>query len=391
MNRRPVLISGMGAICAAGGSLSAILDSFAHNRRNARPVSLFQTPLTCPVFEAGLETGRANRTLELARHAVADAVADAGFKDGFDGLRVGVCMGTTVACQLNDIGFYAAFRASQPTPMEPVDRFLSGNLAEAIAADLGARGPRLTVVNACSSSADAIGVGRSWLCNDLCDVVVAGGADELNRVPLCGFTALSVMSPELCRPFDRNRKGLNLGEGAGIVILETEEAAARRGFRSDLRLAGTGAASDAFHLTAPRPDGSGLEAAIQRALAEAGIGPGDVAFVNAHGTATRENDRIEGGVLARVFGPGVKALSTKGFTGHTLGAAGALEAVFTAAGLREGWIPASPGFAEKDDEIPLAPVRERTATTGRHAVSTSLAFGGSNTALVIEWTGGTHP
>ena len=218
-------------------------------------------------------------------------------------------------------------------------------------------------------------------------MAIAGGADELSRIPVCGFGSLSVFSKEPCRPYDRDRQGLNLGEGAGVLILERESAARKRGARAGGFVAGYGAACDAYHLTAPRPDGGGLEAAVRASLNEAGVRPDDVCFVNAHGTATRDNDKVEGGVLARVFGAGVKVLSTKGFTGHTLGAAGALEAAFTVLALREGWIPASPGFENKDDEIPIGAVRERTSLGGRLAVSTSLAFGGNNAALVMGWEG----
>ena len=148
-------------------------------------------------------------------------------------------------------------------------------------------------------------------------------------------------------------------------------------------LAGYGSAADAYHLTAPRPDGTGLKSALSKALDQAGITPDDVCFVNAHGTATKDNDHVEGTTLAQVFGTEMKVLSTKGLTGHTLGAAGGLEAVFTAMALREGWIPASAGFVNKDNGIPLAPVTEKTTIRGRYAVSTSLAFGGNNSALVI--------
>jgi len=141
--------------------------------------------------------------------------------------------------------------------------------------------------------------------------------------------------------------------------------------------------SDAYHLTAPRPDGVGLKASLRTALDEAGITPRDVSFVNAHGTGTFDNDQVEGKVLEEIFGPELKMLSTKGYTGHTLGAAGGLEAVFTAVGLREGWIPTSAGFLNRDEAIPLAPVREKTSISGRYAVSTSLAFGGNNAAIVI--------
>jgi 3-oxoacyl-(acyl-carrier-protein) synthase len=232
-------------------------------------------------------------------------------------------------------------------------------------------------------------VALNWLNQGYCDVAIVGGGDELSRIPICGFSSLSVFSHEPCRPYDRDRQGLNLGEAAGILILEREVAAQRRGVNASIFVAGYGAACDAHHLTAPRPDGSGLESAIGISLANAGLQPGDVCFVNAHGTATRDNDKVEGGVLARVFGSGIQVISTKGFTGHTLGAAGAVEAVFTALALREGWIPASPGFENQDDEIPIGAVRERTGLVGCYALSTSLAFGGNNAAVVIGRSGAT--
>jgi 3-oxoacyl-(acyl-carrier-protein) synthase len=268
--------------------------------------------------------------------------------------------------------------------MHSVDRYLKGNLAEAVAEKIGARGLCCTVVNACSSGTDAIGVGLSWLRAGLCDIVICGGADELNRVPLCGFGSLGVVSDSLCKPFDKERAGLNLGEGAGVIIIEKEDVCRKRGKKAHVFLRGYGLAADAYHLTAPRPDGSGLEAALAQALAEAGVNPTDIAFINAHGTATKDNDKVEGKVLSKVFGAKIKFLSTKGFTGHTLGAAGGLEAVFTALGLREGWIPANAGFVNLDEEIGIAPVNQKREIKGNYAVSTSLAFGGNNAALVIS-------
>ncbi len=383
----PVLISGMGVVSAAGMNVPETLAGFEAGHRNVGRITRFATALDYPVFEVRSPLQGAvpseSRTLQLAFHALEEALADAGLGHDLSALRVGVCLGTTVASQLNDLEFYTAYRQTGAAPLKPVESFLKGNPAEAVARAVKATGPCVTVVNACSSSADAIGVGLEWLRCGLCDIVIAGGADELNRIPVCGFGALSVFSKELCRPYDRDRQGLNLGEGAGMLILETAASARRRGVVRTLLVAGYGAACDAHHLTAPRPDGAGLDLAIRVSLAQAGIEPADVGFVNAHGTATRDNDKVEGLVLARVFGPGVKALSTKGFTGHTLGAAGALEAAFTALALREGWIPASPGFETRDDEIPIGVVRERTTVTGRYAVSTSLAFGGNNASLVL--------
>jgi 3-oxoacyl-(acyl-carrier-protein) synthase len=382
-----IKVTGLGAVSAAGGDLCEALESFRHGTRNAGLVTLFETPLQYPVFEVKhipdefyLE-GR--RTLSLALIAAYEALMDAGLGNDLSGLRIGVCLGTTVACQLNDLEFYQSYRNTGSASMMPVDRYLKGNLAEFVSRKFRARGPVLTVVNACSSGTDAIGVALSWLKNGLCDIAIAGGADELNRIPLCGFGSLGIVSRELCAPFDRDRKGLNLGEGAGVVILETKESAERRGRSSGLFLSGYGSASDSYHLTAPRPDGSGLERAIIKALSDSGIKPGEISFVNAHGTATQDNDLVEGSTLGRIFGTDLKMLSTKGYTGHTLGAAGGLEAVFSAAALREGWIPASAGFNNKDENIPLIPVTERTEIMGDYALSTSLAFGGNNAALVF--------
>lgn len=405
MTASKAVITGIGVISAAGGNLLETLDSFEKGLRKAGTVSLFPSPFSCPVFEVktfpskwGTKGTKGSRTLSLALGATEEALQNSGWaddlfniSDDLANLKVGVCLGTTVASQLNDLEFYKKLRVSKDAPMEPVDRFLQGNLAQAIAHILKVRGPSVTVVNACSSGTDAIGIGLSWLRGGLCDLVLAGGADELNRVPLSGFASLGIVSDSLCAPFDRDRAGLNLGEGAGILVLETEETAQRRGKETALYVAGYGTAADGYHLTAPHPEGIGLKAALQRALSEADISPQQVSFINAHGTATLDNDRVEGNVLANLFGSNLKVLSTKGFTGHTLGAAGGLEAAFTAAALLYGWIPASPGFVTQDEQIPIRPVMEKTSIHGSLAVSTSLAFGGNNSALIIgRYTGRGH-
>lgn len=382
-----VVISGIGTISAAGFNLEENLFSMKNGKRNAGPVSLFSTVLTYPVFEVKYLPEKwkidGMRTLSLAHTAVEEALNDAGLPSRLSGFKAGVCLGTTVASQLNDMDFYNSFRKTGSADLKPVDRFLRGNLAEAVAHIVKATGPAITVVNACSSGADAIGIALSWLTSSICDIAIAGGADELNRVPLCGFGSLGILSNSLCAPFDKDRTGLNLGEGAGILILEREDFYIRRGRKPVLYLSGYGSAADAYHLTAPRPDGKGLESALRSALHDSGISQEDVCFVNAHGTGTIDNDKVEGSVLSRVFGENIRFFSTKGYTGHTLGGAGGIEAAYTAAALKEGWIPASAGFASKDDEIPVSPITVNTDIKGSFAASTSLAFGGNNAAIVI--------
>jgi 3-oxoacyl-(acyl-carrier-protein) synthase len=385
-----VLITGLGVVSAAG---CGVTESLRTLRRGVRP---FPAPrrfpnfsLARPMFAAAGGYPSADRTFHLALAAAREALADAGLDAPPAQFRLGVCLGTTVACQLNDIDFYDAYRKTGSPPLDAVDRFAAGSLAERVARALRASGPVMTPVNACTSGTDAVGVALDWLRTDRCDAVLAGGADELSAIPASGFHALGLTSSEPCRPFDRDRQGLNLGEGAGVLLMERSSTAARRRRGSPLALDGYGSAADAHHLTSPHPEGLGLELAIHAAFADADIDAAAVDFINAHGTATRENDRIEGLVLGRCFGTSPRVVSTKGYTGHALGAAGGIEAVFTALALREGWISPSVGFAIRDEAIPVAPLTAVTPVVRRHALSTALAFGGNNAAIVLSRREGT--
>jgi 3-oxoacyl-(acyl-carrier-protein) synthase len=242
----------------------------------------------------------------------------------------------------------------------------------------------VTVANACSSGADALGLAKGWIEAGLCDLAIAGGADELTRITYIGFAHLLITSAAPCRPFDKSRSGLNLGEGAGIVVLESEEALRRRGGHALAWLAGYGTCNDAHHPTAPHPEGVGLRRAIETALRDAGIAPSDVGVINAHGTSTLDNDRVEGRVLSDIFGAEVPAVSTKAHTGHTLGAAGGIEAVLSVQSLLDGTVPATVGHETPDPECGLRPTTRRTEHTARWALSDSLAFGGGNCALIFE-------
>jgi 3-oxoacyl-[acyl-carrier-protein] synthase II len=392
MPRTPVCITGIGVVSGAGANVAATLDTFASGKRSPSNSLPFESTVSCPTFQIEADLPKLPprynncRSLRLTMLAVQEALDDAGIS-GFDpATRVGICIGTTVASQLNNIPFYSAYRRDPSVPLDPVIDYLHANLARAVGDLLRTTGPRTTIVNACSSGTDALGVASSWINAGLCDVAVVGGADELSRVAIAGFWSLGVMSSQPCAPFDRDRSGLNLGEGAGIVVLESTAYARRRSKSHHFEIAGFGAACDAHHLTAPHPEGRGLDAAIQTALSQANITPSKIAFINAHGTATADNDRAEGKVISRIFGSDLPFLSTKGFTGHTLGAAGGIEAVFTILGLRERWLPASPGFENQADDIPIAPTRARTTIRGEYAMSTSLAFGGNNSVVLIRRT-----
>jgi 3-oxoacyl-(acyl-carrier-protein) synthase len=390
------VISGMGCFCAAGGDLaSAWKEMTAGNSNPGSPAGLKAAlKRLSPVFAA--PAGSENKIAALAGAgmektrcvfffltALAEALAQAGL-DAADlrGQRIGVCVGTTVGCTLNDEQFYREFREGKEPGLMAIDRFLANNPAQYVSSALDLYGPVSTINNACTSGVDAIGQAREWISDGLCDMVIAGGTDELSRIPYLGFSSLLNTSELPCRPFDLKRDGLNLGEGAGVLIMERRAAASARGAKALVEVAGYGTCGDAYHPTAPHPQGLGLEQAIRRALG--GIAPGEISFINAHGTATTANDQVEGSTFARVFGPQVTVFGSKGYTGHTLGAAGAIEAVFIAQGLLSGEIPATAGFSEADPGCAIVPTCSLTRVKGDFALSTSLAFGGNNSALLLK-------
>jgi 3-oxoacyl-[acyl-carrier-protein] synthase II len=386
----PVAITGIGCLSAAGMSLKENMASLFAGKRHVAPPARFSSshPLSYPVFEILQDPLPVNdkdmsRTCILALAATIEALNEAGLTtEDMTRATVGVCMGTTVGSAMNNEGFYRDYLNGLHPDMAIIERYLNGNPASVIAREFGLSGPCQTVVNACSSGTDAIGIGASWIRSGICDIVIAGGADELCRVTYNGFISLMISDDSPCKPFDRDRKGLNLGEGAGVLILESDSFISKRNKAARAFVLGYGSACDGYHLTAPRPDGRGLKNALTYALAESGKTGNDIAFVNSHGTATRDNDRTEAKALSEIL-PDVPFLSTKGYTGHTLGAAGAIETAFTVACLESGIIPASAGFASPDPELGASPVTHITDIAKRVAVSDSLAFGGQNAALVL--------
>ena len=386
-------ITGAGCLSGAGATLGECMDSLFEGRRTPAPPTRFVSTHTIPypVFEvpdaaipANINNSpRVSLTGRLALAAAYEAISDAGLdRASFRGRKVGVCVGTTVGVAMNNEGFYGEFFRGGDPEMTPIIRFLMSNPAHLIAREFDLAGPCQTVVNACSSGTDAVGIGASWIQSGLCDMVIVGGADELCHVTYNGFISLMITDETPCKPFDRDRKGLNLGEGAAMLILEPENACRKREKLPRARFLGYASSSDAYHLTAPHPQGEGLKRALFEALRFSHRNVSDIAFVNAHGTATPDNDRVEGRVLGETL-PGVPFFSTKGYTGHTLGAAGAIEAAFTVACLERGMIPGNAGFTNLDPEVNASPAVAATTFTGNIAVSQSLAFGGCNGVLVL--------
>ncbi len=322
---------------------------------------------------------RNNRLLLLALDQIRAAVSHA--LDRFGPQRLGIVLGTsTSGIHEGEAAIAALVRGGAMPPGFHYAAQEIGVLAPFLARHLRVTGPAYTVSTACTSSAKAIASAGRLLRAGLCDAVIAGGVDTLCKLTINGFTALESTSIELCNPLSRNRRGINLGEGAALMLISREPEA--------VEILGCGESSDAHHISAPDPTGRGAETAMRAALAQAALEPQDVGYLNLHATATPKNDEMEAHAVSRVFPQGVPCSGTKPLTGHTLGAAGATEAAFCWLALQgDGRLPPHVWDGEADPALPqLLQTRagDRFArSAGRVCMSNSFAFGGSNACLVL--------
>ncbi len=390
----------MGVVSALGPDLGSFRTGLMAGRSGIRPIG---TPLPGPLrFPNGAEVAGFDaaahfdpKALSLldpfAQYALAaarEAVRDSGI-GSFPADRTAIVTGTGGGGQrATDDGFLDLYKRDLPR-VNPftIPRIMANSGASHISMEFGVRGPVFTVSTACSSSNHAIGQALWMLRSGVCDVALTGGSESVFSYGfLKSWEAMRVVSPDTCRPFSRDRSGLILGEGAGMLVLEDLDSALARGARVYAELCGFGMSSDAHHITQPSADGAAL--AMRSALADAGIAPEQVGYINAHGTATAANDPAETAAIRQVFGGHADELcvsSTKSMHGHALGAAGALEAVATALALHEGCLPPTANFTDPDPQCDLDVVpnaaRVRQAEC---ALSNSFAFGGLNAVLVFR-------
>lgn len=385
---RQCLITGLGCISGAGKNVLETMESLYTGQRNPKPPQriTYQLDKHYPVFEvSGLERQAGDLSCYFAETAVKEAMLQAGLDEELlRKYRVGVFLGSTAGCFFNKEDYYRQYRNqknSDPSYLAQV--LLNGSIAHQLSQQFNLNGPSITLSNACASGTDAIGLAAAMIEKGECDIALAGGCDEIVRMVYLGFISLMNTSDEPCTPFSKSRKGLNLGEGAGVYVLESQAVAKRRGARPLGSIEGYATVSDAYHITAPEPSGRGLRKAFQLALHQAGISPEDVVFVNTHGTGTIENDRVEGRVIADIFGRDIPITATKAYTGHALGAAGGLEAVFSSRFLLDQKIPGVPDYNDYDPECGIKPYCKTEQISGKYACSSSLAFGGVNSVIVI--------
>ena len=337
------------------------------------------------------EWRRLSRADRIGVCAASEAIQDAGFLDGHvDRTRIAVFLGAGTAGLLRSERFYNTSKTLGFGHARPSDvrNHLPDTPNDVIAHRFGFEGPRRCVIAACSSSTIAIGQAIDAIRLGRVDVAIAGGTDALARLTYSGFNQLKLMDVEPCRPFDRSRAGMNIGEGAGMLVLERFEHAARRGAAIHAEIAGYALGCEAHHATAPEPEGLPLSKIIRAALADAETAESEVDHVNAHGTATPQNDLAEARALHRLFGSRVRELpitSVKSMIGHCLGAAGAVEAAVLVLTVAQAVIPPTIHHSETDPACDVYVVANQAMERGvRCGVSTSLAFGGNDSALVVK-------
>ena len=409
-----IVVTGVGILSPAGRGLEEAWAGVLSGRSAAAPDAELErkgTPVTIscrvPPFDADAELGRgAKRRLDRFTHlaliAAREAIAHAGLaEDGeeriteVDADRTGVLLGSGIGGAETWEDEYPRYLDKGPGRVSPmfVPKMLSNTAAGTIAIRSGARGPNMTVNTACAAGASALHLGRDLLRAGAADVVLAGGVEAgVTGLSVSAFAQMGALTknPDAAaasRPFDVGRDGFVIGEAAGVLVLETAEHAAARGATPLAVLAGAGASADAHHATAPPEDGGGAILAMRRAVEDAGLPPTAIGHHNAHGTSTPLNDAAEARALRAVFGDhtdDIAVSSTKGVTGHTLGAAGAIEAIFAIQSLREGLVPPTANLVEQDPEIDLDVVAGAPRQVTLEAVlSASMGFGGQNAALVF--------
>lgn len=387
-------ITGMGIICAIGVGVEEVWENLSNSNTGIGVAAGLDTKLAdthlfgqIKILNSELSeitgTSGLSRTSLLSVLAINEALEQAGLSPRDSG---GLISGTTVGGMDRSETFFGD--RIQRSDSSKINRLLThscGDTTTRVAAELGISGHIDTVCTACSSGANAIMMGARMIEVGMVDRILVGGVDPLTAFTANGFNSLMILDPEHTRTMSGDRKGLNLGEGAAFLLLESEASANARGAEILATVSGYGNTNDAYHATASSPDGDGAYLSMTKALAKAGIDPTDVGYINAHGTGTPNNDASESKAVDRVFGESVPPISsTKGFTGHTLGAAGALEAVFSVLAIRNQTLLPNLNYNEPMPETAWEPVKSITDSTVNHVMSNSFGFGGNNSSLIFS-------
>lgn len=391
-----VVVSGVGVVSPYGAGAKTFWAGLTAGACAIKPITLIDTEgfrsriaaeIPAETVAALPASRRRSRADRLALAAAVEALADAGLH-GEDRAAAALVVGAVGGGMFEGEDWYWEETLSgRPSPkIRALRSILPFSHAETLGWRLGLSGPKETLVMACASGAASIAQGADLIRDGAAPAALVGGVDAFTRICFMGFNVLKLLDPEPCRPFDRDRRGMSIGEAAAFLVLEDADRCRQRGGRAYAELAGAGMTTDAHHITAPHPEGEGMIQAMRLALEAARMAPGEIGYVNAHGTGTPQNDRTEALALSRAFGEGaVLVSSTKSLVGHTMAAAGSVEAVATVLALAHGLVPPTANLRHVDPEVPFdcVPVAARPAELGA-ALSNSFGFGGQNVSLVFR-------
>ena len=397
-NRR-VVVTGLGVICATGSNTTEFLSSLEEGKRGITEITLFDASGYASQMAAQIkrydpldfldkrELRRLSRVDQFVLIAAQEAFGDAGMRSAAGNEdRSGVCLGVGAGGMLSAEAYHRQLlngKRPRPSLLLP---FVPSYATDRLAEQFGLHGPRTTITTACSSSATSIAYGAGLIAAGEADVMVCGGGEALSELTFGGFCSLQVMDPLPCRPFDARRQGLSLGEGVAVLIMEERERALVRGAKIYGELLGYALGGEAFHITAPEETGREEARIMKEAILDAGIRPGEVDYINAHGTGTILNDQVETLAIKEVWGDGAYQLpvsSTKSMIGHCLGAAGGLEAVVSLLAIQHHFIAPTAGFESGGEICDLDYVPQARKKEVNIALSNSFAFGGNCTTLIF--------
>ena len=394
----PIYITGTGVVSAIGIGKAATLEALLNNRSGVGQLKYLKTEhKEFPVGEVKLTDAEMRERLGIAQNAVTTRTALMGMLalgEALDEARltpemlpkVGFISGTTVGGMDMSEQYYLDY-LNGDAHKEYIAVYDCGSCSEMTAGHFGKFAFATTLATACSSAANAVIQGANMIRCGKADIVVVGGSECITKFHLNGFNSLMILDTKPCRPFDATRSGLNLGEGAAYLVLESAESAKRRGITPQALLSGYGNACDAFHQTASSPDGEGAFRAMKEALALAGLQPSDIDYINAHGTGTPNNDVSESQAMMRLFGEVPPVSSTKPFTGHTTSASGSIEAVFCILALQHGFLPVNLNWSQPMDDG-VVPVAKPEKKALKHVLCNAFGFGGNDSSLLLSATAG---
>lgn len=393
-----IIVADYEASCAAGVGLSAIRDALARQQSGLVPNTVAGSDL--PTWVGSISAldnypwssdqqiwqSRNNALIDLALNQGTLIASINHCREKYGSQRIGIVMGSSTSSIDRTEAAYRELDEAGSLPAEYIQESVFNPHAPGlyVAHRLQLDGPNMTINTACSSSAKVFATAARWLQTGLVDAVLVGGADTLCLSVLHGFHSLQLVSTQPCRPFDAQRDGINLGEAAGFALLTRAEQGQNK---DSIVLAGYGESSDAHHMSHPHPEGAGARLAIEQALTQARLTPQDIDYINLHGTASRANDHIEGNLVGRLFGADTLVSSTKGWTGHTLGAAGILEAIFALDALVTGLVPGTLNLQTLDPEIDITMSATNSQRSLIHVMTNSFGFGGNNACLIFSKLG----